>query len=164
MIENILQNGEIVEPATPEIITGHKWNGTVYGEKGRYSIYLNREKVEVSDSEAEGLKQYAADKETYQNLSRAKDLGILEEYIEAFEEKQAEINKITKPVVPEKIKGIKWNETVYGKNGNYSIYVNGTKIMISDFEAEEIRQYLSDRQAYDDRVELFEKNFRLCYF
>lgn len=164
MKENMLQNGEIVEPATPEIIIGHEWNGRVYGEKGRYSIYLNREKVEISDSEAEELKQYAADKVTYQNLSHAKDLGILEEYIEAFEEKQAEIDKITKPVAPEKIRNKKWNETVYGKSGNQSIYINGNKIMISDSEAEEIRQYLSDRQAYDDRVELFEKNFRLCYF
>lgn len=45
---------------------------------------------------------------------------------------------------PDLIKGKKWNQKIYGKSGNYSIYPDGEKVNISDEEAEELKKYLKD--------------------
>lgn len=42
---------------------------------------------------------------------------------------------------PDLIKGKRWNQKIYGKSGNYSIYPDGEKVNISDEEAE---KYLKD--------------------
>lgn len=150
-------NGEIIEPTMPEKLVGHKWNSTVYGKSGSHSIYLDGEKVLITDTEADELRQYVADNERYKKLCRAQELGILEEYIEACEEKQREIDSLVKPVPPEKIRDVKWNGTIYGKNGAHSIYVSGNRIMLSDSEAEEIRKYLIDLKTYEDKLETIEE-------
>lgn len=45
---------------------------------------------------------------------------------------------------PDLIKGKRWNQKIYGKSGNYSIYPDGEKVNISDEEAEELKKYLKD--------------------
>lgn len=55
----------IKSPEVPEILRGHRWNRTVYGKSGRYSVYLDNDKVPVTDDEASMLKEYIEDKEKY---------------------------------------------------------------------------------------------------
>ena len=43
---------------------------------------------------------------------------------------------------PDLIKGKRWNQKIYGKAGNYSIYPDGEKINISDEQAETLKDYL----------------------
>lgn len=43
---------------------------------------------------------------------------------------------------PDFIKGRRWNQKIYGKAGNYSIYPDGEKINISDEQAEALKNYL----------------------
>lgn len=43
---------------------------------------------------------------------------------------------------PDFIKGKRWNQKIYGKAGNYSIYPDGEKINISDEQAETLKDYL----------------------
>lgn len=43
---------------------------------------------------------------------------------------------------PDFIKGRRWNQKIYGKAGNYSIYPDGEKINISDEQAETLKDYL----------------------
>lgn len=62
-------------------------------------------------------------------------------------------NAIEKPKVPEVLKGHKWNQKIYGRPGNYSVYPDGEKVSISDAQAEEIREYLQEKAEYKKRLE-----------
>jgi len=44
--------------AIREIVKGKKFNGKIYGKAGSYSIYLNNNKVEISDTQASEYIQY----------------------------------------------------------------------------------------------------------
>lgn len=45
---------------------------------------------------------------------------------------------------PDFIKGKRWNQKIYVKAGNYSIYPNEEKVNISDEEAEKLKKYLKN--------------------
>ena len=70
-----------------------------------------------------------------------------------WREKKDKIAKIEKPSCPPVIKGHKWNQKIYGKSGNYSIYPDGEKVSITDEEAEEIKAYLTAKEEYKKKVE-----------
>lgn len=53
------------KPETPEIIRGYRWNRKIYGKAGRYSIYLDGEKTEISDDEKKMLTDYLAELQKY---------------------------------------------------------------------------------------------------
>lgn len=55
---------------------------------------------------------------------------------------------IPKPHVPTKLAGTKWNQKIYGKKGNYSIYPDGNKVELTDSEAKEIEVYLVEKEVY----------------
>lgn len=63
------------------------------------------------------------------------------------------IESIEKPLVPEVLKGHKWNQKVYGKSGNYSVYPDGVKISITDEQANEIEEYLKQKEEYKKKME-----------
>lgn len=50
------------------------------------------------------------------------------------------------------ILGCTWNQKIYGKAGNYSIYPNGDKKLITDEQAEEIKNYLTLKEEYRKKV------------
>lgn len=59
-----------VAPEKPALISsGKKWNGKIYGKSGNFSIYLDGEKVNISDSEADELRKYLTAKENCKNSS-----------------------------------------------------------------------------------------------
>lgn len=68
-------------------------------------------------------------------------------------EQKEKIDAIEKPIVPEVLNGCTWNQKIYGKAGNYSIYPNGNKTLITDDQAEEIKNYLELREEYKKKVE-----------
>ena len=70
-----------------------------------------------------------------------------------WREKKDKIAKIEKPSCPPVLKGHKWNQKIYGKSGNYSIYPDGEKVSITDEEAEEIKAYLTAKEEYKKKVE-----------
>ena len=70
-----------------------------------------------------------------------------------WREKKDKIAKIEKPSCPPVLKGHKWNQKIYGKSGNYSIYPDGEKVSITDEEAEEIKAYLTATEEYNKKVE-----------
>ena len=74
-----------------------------------------------------------------------------------WREKKDKIAKIEKPSCPPVIKGHKWNQKIYGKSGNYSIYPDGEKVSITDEEAEEIKLYLAAKEEYKKKVEEVKK-------
>lgn len=48
----------LVKPVIPTIIKGHYWNEKTYGVPGNYSIYLDDEKVTITDRQAKELNEY----------------------------------------------------------------------------------------------------------
>lgn len=56
---------EISKPDTPQLLIGHKWNQKIYGKLGKYSIYLDGDKKEITDEEAEEINKYLSEKEEY---------------------------------------------------------------------------------------------------
>lgn len=53
------------KPAVPGIINGKKWNERFYGKTGSQSIYLDGEKVRISEEEVKELKKYLAATDAY---------------------------------------------------------------------------------------------------
>ena len=72
---------------------------------------------------------------------------------EEWKEKNIKVAAIEKPSVPSILKGHKWNQKIYGKSGNYSVYPDGEKISITDEQAEEIKSYLAAKEEYRKKVE-----------
>lgn len=62
-------------------------------------------------------------------------------YKKAKAEKEAKIEK------PELIRGKYWNQKIYGKEGRYCIYLGGEKILVSDEEVEELKNYLEEKKC-----------------
>lgn len=67
-----------------------------------------------------------------------------------WKQKREKIESI-RPIIPEKLKGHKWNQKIYGKPGNYSIYPDGNKVNITDDEAAEISKYLKEKEIFKQK-------------
>lgn len=66
---------------------------------------------------------------------------------------KSQVSAIEKPSAPVVLKGHKWNQKIYGRAGNYSIYPDGEKVSITDEEAEEIKAYLLAKEEYNKKIE-----------
>ena len=75
-----------------------------------------------------------------------------------WEEKQSKISKVVKPIAPGVLKGRKLNQKIYGKEDNYSIYPDGEKIIITNEQAAEIKEYMKQKAEYKKKVEEIKKN------
>lgn len=80
------------------------------------------------------------------------DIAAYREIAAKRADKQAKIDAIAKPVCPKVLKGHKWNGTIYGRSGNYTIYPDGVKTSITDAEAKEITTYVSAKEAYKKAI------------
>lgn len=69
-----------------------------------------------------------------------------------WEKNRKEILSIQKPIAPSFLNGCKWNQRIYGKSGNYSIYLDGEKIFVTDEQVEEIKNYLNEKEEYNKKV------------
>jgi len=75
---------------------------------------------------------------------------------------QAELKKLSllsKPECPELLLNKRWNGTVYGKTGRYSVYLDGEKIMLTDEEAEKFRRYKEVKSGYMETVKEIKRKY-----
>jgi len=56
---------QIEKPICPDILSGVKWNGKIYGKKGYYNFYNNGNKVNITDEQAEQIREYLELKAEY---------------------------------------------------------------------------------------------------
>lgn len=70
----------------------------------------------------------------------------------AWKEKHEKIAMIKRPAAPAVLAGHKWNQKIYGKSGNYSVYTDGEKVEITDEQAEEIKIYLVKKEKYAKKL------------
>ena len=52
------KRNSIPKPHAPEILNGRRWNKKIYGRSGSMAIYLDGEKIEISDEQASVLDNY----------------------------------------------------------------------------------------------------------
>lgn len=76
-----------------------------------------------------------------------------------WKEIKDKIESIEKPEVPNILVGHRWNSNIYGRKGNYSIYLDNEKIPISDQKAEEIKDYIIKNEEYKKRIEEIKKMY-----
>ncbi len=72
---------------------------------------------------------------------------------ESWKEKKGRIDALVKPIAPAVIKGRRWNQKVYGKPGNHSIYPDGEKVCITDEQADELDRYVHAKAEYLKKVQ-----------
>ena len=160
----------IPKPEKPEILDRGYWNEKVYGTERKYTIYLNDEKVRISDEEAKALKQYAKEKVAYEELiGILKEADSLERYDKLYrmvqkkreseERKQAALDSLVKPELPDFVDGKYWNKRIYGTDGKYNIYLDNKRVNISNEEAEKLEGYLAAVDAYDKKVRELKERF-----
>lgn len=56
---------KLEKPSMPEILKNHKWNGTIYGKAGNHAIYLDGDKVQISNETVEEIKTYQTNTDEY---------------------------------------------------------------------------------------------------
>lgn len=75
LVENAIKDGSI-----------DSWNGTVYGGKKKgYSVYLNRNKIEVNDEEIKALENYKKKKEEVKEKDVEEKEKVFEKEFKKFE-------------------------------------------------------------------------------
>lgn len=66
----------LTKPTPPEVISGKRWNGIIYGKSGRYTIYPDTVKTEITDEQAQQLEQYVKEeKEYHAEVAKIKEGG-----------------------------------------------------------------------------------------
>ena len=88
-----------------------------------------------------------------ENLHDMMNYHIALEQQKKWNKKNDIIKSIEKPVAPEVLKGCRWNQKIYGKSGNYTIYPDGNKVSITDEQKEEIENYLKLKKEYKNKIE-----------
>lgn len=92
------------------------------------------------------------------NLRKLPNYRMAQEALREWRETNTEVSKIQRPTVPAILSGHKWNEKIYGKAGNRSIYLDGDKVLITDEQAEAVRSYLAAIDKYWRQVDAIKKN------
>ena len=106
--------------------------------------------------QAEELQKYVREEEKYRKDVQLIKSGKYESAKKKAKEIEDALSKIKKPHVPEVLNGHRWNQKIYGKSGNYTIYSDNIRIEITDDQAEEIRKYLEEKETYKKKVEEIE--------
>ena len=60
----------LVKPELPDFVDGKYWNKRIYGTDGKYNIYLDNKRVNISNEEAEKLEGYLAAVDAYDKKVR----------------------------------------------------------------------------------------------
>ena len=68
---------------------------------------------------------------------------------------------LEKPKAPEKIRGKRWNQKIYGKSKNFSIYLDSVKTMVTDDEAKELEKYLIEKAEYNEKIQVLKKKYQI---
>lgn len=96
----------------------------------------------------------------YKFLLKAVEINeIKKEKLEDIEQQErSEITFIERPSPPKLVNGT-WNKKIYGRRGQYSIYVDGVKKRVHDEQYNELMKYKEELLSYADKVDLIEKEF-----
>lgn len=103
---------------------------------------------EIKNVRAIGAKILTSETEIYTTPYYKRALIAHKEWCKKHDKIEQLIEQLEKPVAPESVRGRKWNQKVYGRQGHYSIYPDGEKVAISDEEATALEEYLKQKEEY----------------
>jgi hypothetical protein len=63
-----------------------------------------------------------------------------------------ETEHLTRPKIPAYIESYQWNGKMYGKKDNYSVYLSGNKVNISNDQKEELEKYEAEMDKYMSEI------------
>lgn len=109
---------------------------------------------EISKAESIGAKRTEIDDGLFASIHYKIALNRQKKWKEIIKK----IASIPKPKTPNILIGHRWNHKIYGKPGNFSVYLDNDKVTITDIEANEIRQYLKDKEEYKEKVYEIQKS------
>lgn len=143
----------------PSFTKEGKWNGTIYGKAGNYSVYINGDKREVSDEEYAEYKSYEKGIEDFNKMKETISAMTVEqlknkEYMPDLEgeelRKESTTEARTEIVLdkPSCIDGYNWNGRYYG-NGR-KIYRDNKSYILSDAEYQSIQDYQASLKKYKE--------------
>lgn len=131
--ENVKEEVKETKPDIVDKLEANKWNGKFYGKEGKWTAYLNGKETKISDEEKQDYEKYKSkqkDSKKDEPVAKTEDKNKINLDFNVIKNKEEFDN------FANEVKGKKINFKVYGKEGNYSIYVNGDKKEISDNVAE----------------------------
>lgn len=139
---------------------GYRWGDLPM--RGTFGVFQTRPKIgwfkvirNIDDIAAE-FEKAASLKPVLKNNVTDVDLMTWQAVISKNAEKQSEYESekalLVKPIVPEKLLNKRWNGKIYGKAGNYSIYLDNEYTKISDAEKEEIEKYQIAKGVYFNKL------------
>lgn len=86
------------------------------------------------------------------------DEKAMEVIFEHHRKVKVELAKLTRPAVPEFIRGHEWNKKIYGHGKWANIYLDEEKRLLAGDEEELVRSYLEDWEDYCRRVKDIKQN------
>lgn len=121
--------------------------------KMAYGIDVWHKKIYAEDFEEEQKKAKELGAKLFP-ISREYEAAALDDLERRNKKKKAlESIKAQAPKVPELIDGYRWNERIYGRGENLCIYRSGDRKAITSEEAEELKQYLEEKEKYENKLE-----------
>lgn len=149
-------------PSAPEFAAMGRWNQKVYDDKGRYFVYINNEKREISHEQYVECQEFEWGAECFvrlkkkinaMNLSQLREKKYLGELEEEELRRKAQTEAETEIVLekPDCIKGYYWNGNYYGENKR-NIYRDNVQYTLSDKEFKSIQDYQASLKKYKDAL------------
>lgn len=126
---------------------GFEWTGSCWNRE----LYMSQ--LDDFENAAKQLGNVKLD-DGYINIRREMETlpdeakELLVKFHEEWEEKKKGYVVPEKPALLSTEK--RWNGKVYGKAGNFSVYLDGEKVNISDTDANELRAYLTAKEKCKD--------------
>ena len=146
---------------------GYRWGEREAAEdyfSGKRPPLCWKKVIKMEDLEEEVSKATsigAVDVRMDKGLPSSMHYRIAESAQKDWRERKAKIAALANPTTPSIIKGHQWNETIYGKLGNYSIYLDGEKTAITDEQAKELRGYVHAHTEYLNEVQKIESERKI---
>lgn len=111
-------------------------------------------KEEIEKAKSIGAKDTVVEEGLFASMNYSTALKLQRKW----QADKEQIDAIPKPIIPEIIKGHYWNGRIYGKSGNYCVYLDKEKTPITDEQEKEITDYLTTKEEYDKKVDEIKKS------
>lgn len=125
----------------------------------RFLAYYKLSKGNINEDEINEIVEQRTEELFWFNIHKSIDFDNEKSGKIAFRkhkelEKRLEELGVKRPIAPEVLRGHVWNQRVYGKAGNYSVYLDKKQVMISDEQAKEIEEYLKQKKEYWEKTSI----------
>ena len=124
-----------------------------YGSCWGKTVKFQDLKGEIEKAKSIGAKETVAE----EGLFASANYMIALKSKEKWQANKEQIDAVPKPIIPAIIKGHYWNRRIYGKSGNYCVYLDKERTSITDEQEKEITAYLTAKEEYGKKIDEIKK-------